>query len=476
MLKKNLPTFILAVTLVIGTFFRFYRLPEFVTFLGDQARDAIILRRILTLEHLPAIGASSSVGGVYLGPFYYYFIAPWLAIFGFNPVGPAYGVAFFSSVFLLINYLVIKKLLDQETAVFSTVVVAFSSTLINFSRFSWNPNLLPLFSLLTFFFVVRSGQTKKMIYFVLAGAFLSFTIQLHYLALFLIPPVFIYYLLQKDVFKLNRQLVNLMAFAASFTFFSLPLIIFDLRHQFLNFRNFLSIFHNPSNVGGNKITSLFSSFTNLNLYLFNINLPTIFLIIVFFAILMIAFYFRRREQLWPFFLFFFFTILGISFYTGQKLPHYLGTVYPFYIVIFSYVILKTTNKYPIKVILIVFFLSAYLFLNLKSLKFLVERGPNQITLATKVARIIDKNNTSRQYALASLPAESSDSPYRYFLEVWGKRPVERDSLTKVETLFITCEHPCQTIGNPQWDIAYFAPKKVTGTWKEDIVTIYKLSH
>ena len=32
---------------LIGTFLRFYRLNAFITFLGDQGRDAIVIKRIL---------------------------------------------------------------------------------------------------------------------------------------------------------------------------------------------------------------------------------------------------------------------------------------------------------------------------------------------------------------------------------------------------------------------------------------------
>jgi len=52
-----------------GNFLRFYRLNDFAMFLSDQGRDAIIIKRILTGEHFPAIGAPTSVGQVYLGPF-----------------------------------------------------------------------------------------------------------------------------------------------------------------------------------------------------------------------------------------------------------------------------------------------------------------------------------------------------------------------------------------------------------------------
>src|SRR3989338_9574113 len=122
----------LLITIVlVGIFLRFYKLEGFVTFLGDQGRDAIVVKRILTLEHFPAIGAPTSIGQVYLGPFYYYFIAPWLLLFNFNPIGPAVGVAILSSIFILVNYIVVKKLINEKTAYLSTIFLALSSTLVD---------------------------------------------------------------------------------------------------------------------------------------------------------------------------------------------------------------------------------------------------------------------------------------------------------------------------------------------------------
>ena len=81
----------------IALFLRLDSIYETVTFLGDQGRDAIIMRNIATLRDLPALGPITSVGSVYLGPLYYYLMAPWLLLSGFNAVGPAIGIARFSS-------------------------------------------------------------------------------------------------------------------------------------------------------------------------------------------------------------------------------------------------------------------------------------------------------------------------------------------------------------------------------------------
>ena len=92
-----------------------------------------------------------------------------------------------------------------------------------------------------------------------------------------------------------------------------------------------------------------------------------------------------------------------------------------------------------------------------------------------MAKKILSNIGKEKYTVTALPEKYSDSTYRYFLEIWGKRPIEKDSLEKADELFVVCEKTCSPIiGNPQWDIAYFAPNKIEDQWTIDNIKIYKL--
>jgi len=130
---------------LIGILLRFYKIGPFVTFLGDQGRDAFIVKQILTFEHWPAIGAPSSIGQIYLGPFYYYLVAPFLLLFNFNPVGLAYGVAILTIIFMMFTHAVVKKKFGLTISLLLLALITFSHNLVDLSRFSWNPNLLPFF-------------------------------------------------------------------------------------------------------------------------------------------------------------------------------------------------------------------------------------------------------------------------------------------------------------------------------------------
>lgn len=468
---------ILISVILVGIFLRFYRLEGFVTFLGDQGRDAIIIKRILTGEHFPAIGAPTSVGQVYLGPFYYYFIAPWLLLFNFQPIGLAFGVAVFSSLYLLINYLIVKELFDKKIALISTIFLSFSSVLIDFSRFSWNPNLLPLFALLTIYFVIKSLQTNKWYYFILLGAFLSFSIQLHYLALFLIPPIgilFLSSLYQKSIKQLISQFYNFFISALSFMIFSSPLIIFDLRHNFLNSKLFLALFKSSGTSFASKINSFFDSFYYLNFYSFNINLNKIFIYVLLVFLLIILFTLIKKSSNSKIFLLtFFITILGMSLYSGPKYPHYFGILFPLYFIIISY-FLASLNQSSFGKIMIVFFISGYIFLNFQKYYFLRNQPNNQIAHAEKVAQFLNKKIGKEKFNFAVQPDGDPEDAYLYFLELKGKVPLDRKKLEVGNEMFVVCGNDCDLKNTKSWNINMFGKFKIVNQWKTEGIKIYKL--
>ena len=85
-IKKNKleSLFILLITL-LSLYLRLYRIGEFMTFLGDEGRDVRIVRDLITKGNLVFIGPRTSIGNMYLGPLYYYMMAPALFLSRLNP-------------------------------------------------------------------------------------------------------------------------------------------------------------------------------------------------------------------------------------------------------------------------------------------------------------------------------------------------------------------------------------------------------
>src|SRR4030067_315430 len=92
-LKNKKEAIILGVILLVGAALRLCRIDEYMIFLADQGRDALVVRRLLVNFDPILVGPGTSVGNMYLGPIYYYLIAPFLLLFNLSPVGPSVFIA-----------------------------------------------------------------------------------------------------------------------------------------------------------------------------------------------------------------------------------------------------------------------------------------------------------------------------------------------------------------------------------------------
>ena len=166
-----------------------------MTFLGDEGRDVLIVKRMITEGKWTLLGPTASVGGFFMGPIYYYFMVPFLWLWNFNPVGPAIMVALFGIATIFLVYYVGKRMFGKEVGVVASGLYAVSPLIISYSRSSWNPNVVPFFGILLFFFlwdVVVNNHWKRLFW---IGIILGMGLQLHYTFLFLMAVVALWFLL-----------------------------------------------------------------------------------------------------------------------------------------------------------------------------------------------------------------------------------------------------------------------------------------
>jgi 4-amino-4-deoxy-L-arabinose transferase-like glycosyltransferase len=232
--------------LILGVFFRFYRIEDTLMFQGDQGRDALVIKRMIVDRDLTLLGPITSVGNMYLGPFYYYFMLPFFYLTFPNPVGPAMGVALADVITMIGVYVIAKKYFGQTAGIFSLALYSFFALAVEYARFSWNPNIAPLFGLATFYFAVQYSKTLKLRDLALSVAAFGILIQLHYVALSagLVPLVaLILPIMQKKV-KVKQALAALGTAMGVFFISLVPLLLFNLRHNNLIVDGFLSYFGN----------------------------------------------------------------------------------------------------------------------------------------------------------------------------------------------------------------------------------------
>jgi len=136
LIVNNLPVILI---LILASFYRLYRIEDYMTFLGDEGRDVLVVYNILHGK-LTLLGPTSSVGGFFLGPIYYYFMAPFLWLFNYNPVGPAIGVALIGIATVFLLYKIALTLFNKRIALIASFLYSISPLVVTYSRSSWNPN------------------------------------------------------------------------------------------------------------------------------------------------------------------------------------------------------------------------------------------------------------------------------------------------------------------------------------------------
>ncbi|MBI1862859.1 glycosyltransferase family 39 protein [Candidatus Microgenomates bacterium] len=481
--------------IVCASFLRLYQLPQYATFLGDQGRDAIVMKDIITFKDFTALGPITSVGSIYLGPFYYYLMAPWIGLFGLDPVGPAYGVALISIIGIMLQYLAVKDIADRQTALISIALTAFSWVLIEYSRFSWNPNLLAPASFFVLYVLTKAIRTKRVVWYAALGALLSAIVQLHYLALFLVPFSGIAIVLSFIHYKKTdwpNALKNIVICFAAFTIVISPFILFEIKHHFPNVTSAINFSRENSSKSGtsNPLNEFVDTSSKLITYSFQVNEPGMYatwaMVVVLFITPFIFYFHATKKKLslssdgiFLLTLGSLFFLIGTSLYHGPKYPHYLGGLYILLYVQLAY-LLRTVAQGQARIVgrvVVVLLLAVFVVFNAKHYIFLYQkRGPEEIARARAVAQTVADMKPVMPYTLTSSPQAYADYTYRYFLDAWGLKPVpkEQDINVATQTLFVVCEKQCDPMKDSQWAIAHFSPRKITDEKKSGDMYIYRL--
>src|SRR3989344_4144648 len=232
--RKRWSLIFLVAILLIASFFRLYRVRDYLVFLGDEGRDALVWERMIVDHKFTLLGPTASVGGFYLGPIYYYLTLPFVWIWGLDPVGPAYFVAILGIATVYLVYLFGKRYLNSTIGLTAAFLYSFAPLVVRYSRSSWNPNPLPFFTLAGLMLLYEGVKQKKLLFSFFAGVGLGVAWQLHYLALILAPIYLAIVLVYRQ--NLKSIIYHLGSVLSGWIIGFLPFLAFEIRHGFPNTR------------------------------------------------------------------------------------------------------------------------------------------------------------------------------------------------------------------------------------------------
>lgn len=201
--KKTLGIAVFLLIMALGIFLRSYNFSDWLHFELDQSRDANFVSSAVTdgVGNLPTLGPKAAGTYLRLGPAFYYFEYLSALVFGDTPAGHAMIVLLFSIASMPLFYLLVRRYFNQAISLALLAVWSVSLFITLYSRFSWNPNLLPFFILLAFYSLLRmteADELHKERWLIATFFAVTIVTQLHFLALMLVPPICVaYYLLRR---------------------------------------------------------------------------------------------------------------------------------------------------------------------------------------------------------------------------------------------------------------------------------------
>lgn len=241
LIKKNISkkkTLVLSI-IIAAIFIRFYNFENRINFGPEQAISLIVAGDYIkdkpTLLGLPSTQRFTSNGHIiFSGAFFTYTLVPLLLLFNYDPTPITAVFAFINVLSGLILFLVVNRYINFRVALFSLILFLFNSYMIYHSMFIWIVNYLPLFGILIGIFLYKFHKTKKNIYSFLVGLISSLSFGMEYMFLFTI--IIIFGLL---IFMSPKKMVIFLIFISGAILGSLPMIVFDLRHDFYHLRVFI---------------------------------------------------------------------------------------------------------------------------------------------------------------------------------------------------------------------------------------------
>lgn len=489
---------ILVFILFLASFLRLYKIADYMTYLGDEGRDAIVVRRLLVYFDPILIGPGTSIGNMYLGPLYYYLIAPSLWLAHYSPVGPSIFVALIGILTVFLVWKIGREWFGRVAGIVASFFYAISPTVIIFSRSSWNPNVMPFFALISVYSIWKVWKEEKYKWLIVLGISYAFCLQSHYLALLLLPTfgifLFIKYLKLKKEGLPKPFVKNSLIGLIIFLFLMSPLVIFDARHGWRNFaamKKFFAVRQETVSIRPwNAVPKVFPISEKINSRLLggrNVN-AGIYLTIVIFVFAIWLFINRKKEERKSkdayvlVFTWLAFALIGLGLYKQEIYDHYYGFFFPapfFLLGAFvqnSYKVAKKAGR-----ALIVLGCLYLTFVNFKEnpLRYL----PNmQLERAKEVARKVWDESGGQEFNFAVIAERNYESGYKYFLQMWGTKIVDIDAQkpnTITNQLFVVCEMPkekCDPTHNAKAEVANFGWSKIEDEQAFFGTTIYKLVH
>lgn len=467
---------------------RIWRLDELVTIGGDQGYDLIKIKEILdgnlTLLGSPIGHLDDTV--LYLGPLYYYLVAPFLIITRLDPLGLAIPIIIARLTTILFVFLVAQKLANRKVAIVAAILSALSPYFVNSLGPTSQPYLIPALVAVIIFLMISKAflRINKKTFWTLAtvGFASGLMTSLHYLGLsvFLALVLFVFYsersegkenhgFLAVGIYGLGAQkLKSLISLFLGFLLALSPLLLFELRNSFFLSKQLIAqlskgTINTEPLLVGNQLTD---SFNFLSKDIIGFSLPfSVFLGILIISVAIALLESKNTTRPLVIFLVSVMVInlAAVGLWRQKVQPHYLAAVYPSLFIFVSLAISSLARFIKILPVILTIVIASALLIGNDLNRASGYTMPEDLTLRQirQISKIIAQDAQGQFNIVSTLDGDSRALPYRYLVALYGKEALGVEYYDRGDSLYVITRDPPSTVrDNSLFEIASFQPSNV----------------
>lgn len=220
--------YILIGILLLGLFLRIYKPGQLFLYGHDNDLAGWIVKDVVVNKHLRLIGQETSTIGIYIGPLYYYALIPFYLLFGMDPIGGVALVTLLGLFSIWSFYYVFSKIFGLKAGLVASFLYAVSFYTV-FNDREVVPTMPVLAWSVWYFYAIHLLlKGKQRLAYPILGLLTGLIWNFNMALILLTPLIFVAQWLSKKRLRFMPFVYGVVALIIT----SLPLMIFEMRHNF----------------------------------------------------------------------------------------------------------------------------------------------------------------------------------------------------------------------------------------------------
>lgn len=430
-MKKQI--FIIAIIFAVFCYFRLYNIGNRISFGWDQEQFTYQVKQLVK-DHKPVLlgPRANNDRGFFLAPYFTYLVTPFYLITNLHPKALMYFIFFYDLLFFIVCLLFLKEIFSLTHSLFFLALWSINPLVAYYDFIPRWPMLIPIGIVIVWKILKNLELKKSILNWITLGIILGFFINMHIQFTFIVLFSLFFIVFDRVKIKLNIKKIAFMLgfFVLTFT----PLLIFDLRHDFLNTKLVLNFFKNGIGTIESNPTSWLPVFANIiQPLIYFKSVPAIILFYLTVALTIIFLIKNKKNYLRSFYsatliLWFVFPLFFAK-YGQRPSEYYFVFIMPFiYMIIVDFILtIKKSYLLYVFIILLISFNYNKLRENLKSENL-------SLIYRDKLIKNLAKITKNKKFNISYTVPLGRDTGFKYLIEYYGIKQTGnwKDSLIQIK--------------------------------------------